>query len=165
MKFKLFFFLSLFIFLEAFNPEPVGYLKDYEHYYDYRVVISAISLENPICISDRDYCLSRGIWMKYFDQNNNILLTGHSFSLSPLSAGVFYSLSELRKGDLIKIFLENMFVYTVEEVFVVDKFDIDIENFDDMENTLVLYSCFPLWSASQRIVVRGRLCNFCDFEI
>ena len=102
--------------------------------------------------------------MKYRDEEKNFLLTGHSFSLLPLRAGVFYSLSDLKVGERIYLKLEEVFVYEVSDVFVTDRFDLEVEDFDNLKNTLVLYSCFPLWGASERIVVRAKLCDSCENE-
>ena len=127
--------------------------------------IPSISLKGEICEFSKEVCLNEGIWVKYKDEKNNILLTGHSFSILPLRAGVFYNLGNIEVGEKIYVELEENFVYIVSEVFVTSRYDLFIEDFSELEETLVLYSCFPVWSASERIVVRARICNLCENEI
>ena len=165
MRLKIVFFLLLYLFLSLLNPEIVGEDEEIILTKESGIKIPEIYLDAEICKLERDVCLDDGVWMKYFDERGNILLTGHSFTIVPFGAGVFYALSDLKVGDLILIWLDESLVYIVEDVFVVSRYDLDIENFEKLENTLVLYTCFPLWSASQRIVVRATLCNLCEYEL
>ena len=128
--------------------------------------IPSISLKKEICRYSREICLEKGIWMKYRDERGNILLTGHSFLILPPRAGIFYNLQDIQVGEYIYIYmLEGKFAYIVSEVFVASRYDLFVEDFSELEETLILYSCFPIWSASERIVVRARLCNLCENEI
>ncbi len=156
-------FLTLFHIL--FNPHPLGEAEDFNLLKNYKLFIPAIFLEANICHIEKEICLDSGVWMKYFDYDGNFLFTGHSFTILPFRAGVFYALSDLEKGDLIYVFFEERFVYVVEDIFVTNRYDLSVENFEEMENSLVLYSCFPLWSASERIVVRATLCDLCEYEL
>ncbi len=156
-------FLCLIFFL-AITPKGVGediaFKKD-----ERKISIPKISLESGICTLSRESCLNGGVWMKYMDERGNLLLTGHSFSILPLRAGAFFNLDDITVGDRVYIELPETLVYEVIEVFVTSRYDLEIENFDNLKNILVLYSCYPIWSASERIVVRARLCDFCENEI
>jgi LPXTG-site transpeptidase (sortase) family protein len=166
MSSKLYLILLLFfIFFCTLTPNPVGEKEENDLLESYKIHIPSISLVSDICVFDRDFCLNFAVWMKYSDARGNILLTGHSFSIIPLRAGVFYSLSDVKVGEKIYIELEETLVYEVSDVYVTSRFDLEVENFDNYENSLVLYSCFPLWTANERIVVRAQLCNFCENEI
>jgi len=127
--------------------------------------IPSIFLKGEICESDKEFCLDGNIWMKYRDEKRNILLTGHSFSILPPRAGAFYNLGNIEIGEKIYVGLEENFVYIVFDVFVTSRYDLFVEDFSELEETLILYSCFPIWTASERIVVRARLCNLCENEI
>ncbi len=165
MRFKKALLLLIFLLLIFSNPEMVGEDEEIILTKKRRVKIPAIYLDEEICKLEREICLDYGIWMKYFDKRGNILLTGHSFTILPFGAGVFYALSDLKIGDIIYIKYEKNLVYIVEDILIVSRYDLEIENFEKLENTLVLYSCFPLWSASERIVVRATLCNLCEYEL
>jgi LPXTG-site transpeptidase (sortase) family protein len=127
--------------------------------------IPSISLKGQLCSSGRDECLANGVWVKYFDERNNMLLTGHSFSLFPMKAGVFFNLENISIDDKIFVNLNTLYTYEVNEVFFVDRYTTEIENFEERENTLILYSCFPLWSGTKRLVVEAELCNLCEDDI
>ncbi len=165
MGFKIAFFLILTVFLILSEPRLLEDSEEIILTQENKIQIPAIYLEDEICFLERDVCLKEGVWMKYFDERGNILLTGHSFTIVPFGAGVFYGLSGLKKGDFVYIYLDESLVYVIEDVFVTSRYDLSVENFERVENTLVLYSCFPLWSASQRIVVRATLCNLCEYEL
>ncbi len=164
MKYIFIVFL-LFVLLIKVNPMFVGELEQEIQTNEYRVIIPRIQVDTDICTSGGKACLDFGVWMKYFDYDGNILLTGHSFTLLPFGAGVFYALSELEVGDRVYIFLDLERVYIIENIFITDRFNIDVENFNETENSLVIYSCYPLWSASQRIVVKASLCDLCEYEL
>lgn len=159
MKSQIYFFFFLFLLLLFFNPTVVGEKEELFLEENFKIVMPTISLEADICSFEREACLELGVWKKYWDERGNILLTGHSFTLVPFGAGVFYSLSEVGVGDSVYIFLEEDMLFKIEEVFVTNRYDLSVEDFSGQENTLVIYSCFPLWSASERIVVRGTLVN------
>ncbi len=161
------FFICFFVLLFFFNlfVALVGEKEISRNSGNSRIAIPTISLESEICSSSRDVCLDGGVWMKYRDERYNFILTGHSFTILPLRAGIFYGLGEIEVGEKIFLDLEERFVYEVYEVFVVDRFDLEVENLGNFEKTLVLYSCYPQWSASKRIVVRAKLCDSCENEM
>ncbi len=165
MRFKAFFLFFLIVLVEILNPEILGEERIVFEEKAFEVRIPSIFLNAEVCKIEREACLNSGIWMKYSDDRQNFLFTGHSFSLIPFGAGVFYSLDSLKVGDKIYLDYEDVLVYEVYEIFVTNRYDLEVENFEKLENTLVLYSCFPLWSASERIVVRARLCTLCEDEI
>jgi LPXTG-site transpeptidase (sortase) family protein len=163
MKFKILFFVFSSISLQMISPILLG--EDGVSVHENRILIPKISVNEKVCTNGRDVCLSEGVWMKYFDEKVNFLLTGHSFTILPLGAGVFYSLNELQEGDRVYLMLQEMVVFEVVDVFVTDRYDLEIENFENEKNTLVLYTCFPLWTGEKRVVVKGTLCNVCEYEI
>lgn len=165
MRFKAFFLFFLIILVLILNPKGLGEEWIVFEQKAFEVRIPSIFLDAEVCKIERDICLNSGIWMKYSDERGNYLFTGHSFSLIPFGAGIFYSLGDLKVGDRVYLDYEDLLIYEIYEIFVTNRYDLEVENFEKLENTLVLYSCFPLWSASERIVVRGRLCTLCEDEI
>ncbi len=152
-----FFFLS---FLTFFVFEKVGVYEKgiFSVGYFGDIAIESISLDEELCYFDRDFCLQEGVWLKYFDlEKGNFLLTGHNSFIYPLKAGVFFNLAEIEKGDEIKISYEGeIYTYEVEELFIVDKYDVKIEDFGNDKNILKLYTCYPNWSDFKRFVVEAR---------
>ena len=131
------------------------YVEDKEVY---NIEIPAISLKESLCNLDREVCLERGVWLKSFDlYEGNFLLTGHSFFIYPFKAGVFYRLDEVSIGDYVYLYFdEEVYVYEVITVSIHDRYDIEVEDFEDDFETLKIYTCYPAWSNLKRLVVVAR---------
>ncbi len=89
------------------------------------------------------------------DIGSNTVLVGHRFTYS--QKGVFYHLDKLNVGDMISVHWEiDKFDYQVTEILTVSPESVYIE--DPTENNiLTIYTCTPLWTAKERLVVRAKL--------
>lgn len=85
-------------------------------------------------------------------EDGNVCIAGHRTTYGAW----FRHLDELSEGEEIVLFgAERQFVYEVEEVFIVDRYDWSVT--EPVEYTaLTLTACHPPGSARQRIVVRAR---------
>jgi LPXTG-site transpeptidase (sortase) family protein len=129
---------------------------------EYIIEIPAISLKENLCNVDRDICLEKGIWLKSFNlKKGNFLLTGHSFFIYPLKAGVLYSLEEVTLGDYIYLYFNGRtYIYEITNISIHDRYDLEIEDFKDGVETLKIYTCYPAWSNLKRLVVEARRVSY-----
>lgn len=100
--------------------------------------------------------LNKGAWLRPKtstpDKGSNSVIVGHRFTYTDDNA-VFYHLDKVVPGDIIAVYWGGKeFNYRVREVKVVPASAIEIE--DPTDNAqLTLYTCTPLWSAKDRLVV------------
>jgi sortase A len=86
-------------------------------------------------------------------QYGNVVVAGHRTT----AGGPFRHIDSLGAGDVMLLTSgDGRFAYRVTESFVVDDSEVWVA---DSTNacTLTLFSCHPVGSAAQRIVVRGEL--------
>lgn len=103
--------------------------------------------------------LARGLWRRPHtsmpDRGGNTVIAGHRFTYS--SPAIFYHLDKLKVGDKIALFWDKTeYNYEVQSIRIVDPGDVEVERPTD-EPTLTLYTCTPLWTSRQRLVVQARL--------
>lgn len=124
------------------------------------LVIPQIGVDSPIVEGIGPDVLSGGLWRRPHtstpDKGGNTVITGHRFLYSS-GPKTFYNLDKVKIGDKFFLFWEGKeYDYEVVDVFVVEPDQIEIEDNTD-EPLLTLYTCTPLWSATQRLVIRARL--------
>jgi len=89
------------------------------------------------------------------EEGSNTVLVGHRFAYDV--RGVFYHLDKVEVGDEIIIKWDgHTYIYEVSDSFVVTPEQVEIEDPTD-EEILTLYTCTPLWTAKDRLVVRANL--------
>jgi sortase A len=87
------------------------------------------------------------------DKGSNTVMVGHRFTYG--SRGVFYHLDKVKTGDSILLHWEGKpYRYMVKNILVVSPSQINIEE-PTGENILTLYTCTPLWSAKDRLVIQA----------
>lgn len=124
------------------------------------LVIPQIGVDSPIVEGIGPDVLSRGLWRRPHtstpDKGGNTVITGHRFLYSS-GPKTFYNLDKIRVGDKFFLFWEGKeYDYEVVDIFVVEPDQIEVEE-NTTEPVLTLYTCTPLWSATQRLVIRARL--------
>ncbi len=126
-----------------------------------RLVIPTIGVHIAIVEGETDSVLYRGAWRRPNsstpDKGGNTVITGHRFHYIPPNNKTFYNLNKLEIGSKVFIFWNEVeYVYQIYDKFVVEPNQTEIEG-PMQENILTLYTCHPLWTADQRLVVRGKL--------
>lgn len=123
-----------------------------------RVIIPALNLTSDIYEGLDETTLNKGVWRRPLsatpDLEGNTVLAGHRFMYSTKPA-VFYHLDKVKVGDEVIVEWDNSsYVYRVEEIIVVKPDAIWVE---DRENgyDLTLYTCTPLWTSNERLVLRA----------
>lgn len=130
---------------------PVEYPKDN------RLVIPKIALDSGVFSGQSAAELNKGPWLRPNTSNpaagGNTVIAGHRYAYGIDGKWIFYHLDKLEVGDRIGVYWEGReYIYEVGETKVVPATAIEIE--DQTENgQLTLYTCTPLWTAENRLVV------------
>ncbi len=87
------------------------------------------------------------------DQGGNTIITAHRYLYRPPDPRTFFLLDKLKPGDIITIYWQNKeYKYKVRESKVVDPDQIEIL-YNTPNAQLTLFSCTPLFTSLQRLVV------------
>jgi LPXTG-site transpeptidase (sortase) family protein len=124
-----------------------------------RLVIPSILLNEPIYESNTINAIADGgTWRRPasstpFEPGNTVIV-GHRFFGRNVST--FYHLEKVTAGEKIAVYWEDKeMIYQVEEVKVVSPEAVDIES-RTKDTRLTLYTCTPIWTARERLVVIAR---------
>ncbi len=123
------------------------------------LVIPSLGMTELIHEGPGEATLNKGVWRRPAsstpDALSNTVLTGHRFTYSGKS--VFYYLDKLQPQDQVYVFWEGKkHTYVVSQLLEVSPDRGEIES-ATTDPTLTIYTCTPLWSAKNRLVVIARL--------
>lgn len=127
-----------------------------------RLIIKKIGVNAPIVETENsDYGLSLGSWhvpeSSTPDMGGNTVLTGHRFKYLPPNNLTFYLLNEMETGDIISVIWKDRdYYYRVKEVKIVPASEDSITN-QTKDPILTLYTCDPIYSQKNRLVVIAEL--------
>ncbi len=127
-----------------------------------RIIIPKIGVNAPIVQSkNADYALSLGSWhvpdTSTPDKGGNTVITGHRFKYLPPHNLTFYLFHKLETGDVFSVIWQKQdYYYRIRDIKIVDKTEVSILNPTD-EPIVTLFTCHPIYSTKQRIVVVGEL--------
>lgn len=129
---------------------------------DNRLVIPSIGIDMSILEGATEKVLDRGgIWHipNTSDpiRGGNIVLSGHRWQYLPPSSTTLYLLDKVEDGQPVIIYWEGQeYDYTIVGREIVNPDQVRI-----LENTpepkLTIFTCTPLWSTKQRLVLYGEL--------
>lgn len=123
---------------------------------DNRLVIPSIGINEPIYEGKFiNVIKDGGTWRRPNggtpDKDGNTVIVGHRFYGSNIST--FYSLDKVQAGQKLAVYWEGKeILYEVKEVKIVDTTAVEIEN-QTTEKQLTIYTCHPIWTAKQRLVL------------
>lgn len=122
---------------------------------DDRLFIPRIDLNQTIYNGNKSD-LEKGVWRVSAtstpDKGGNTVLVGHRFTYKD-PAGVFYHLDKVQHGDIITVHWQGkVYEYKVTEIKVVPATEVSVEA-NTPEPQLTVYTCTPLWSVENRLVV------------
>lgn len=138
---------------EAGQPEPIPDKNT--------LVIPRIKMQQLVHESQTGYpALNLGVWRRPQagapGTGKNTVLVGHRFTYG--GRAVFYHLDKIKKDDkLILYWNKHKYVYQVDNILVVPPTAGEIEDADVGEERLTIYTCTPLWSAKDRLVIQAGL--------
>lgn len=123
------------------------------------IVIPRLLMQEKINESKNTSALKYGIWRRPNtstpDKQSNTVMVGHRFTYD--GAAVFYNLDKVKVDDEIVVYWnKKKYVYTVERIKEVPPTAIEVED-STADARLTLYTCTPIWSAKNRLVVQAKL--------
>lgn len=130
-----------------------------------RVIIAKIGVNAPIIESENgDYALSRGAWLppeaSTPDKGGNTVITGHRFKYLPPNNLTFYLFHKLEAGDIISIiWRDKNYYYKIKETKIISADDLSILK-QTKEPILTMFTCDPIYSQKNRLVVVGELMEY-----
>ena len=121
--------------------------------------IPALGLREAILEGQSVATVDKGVWRRPNtstpDRASNTVLVGHRFTYR--GAAVFYNLDKIKIGDELALYWEGKaYTYKVFAINVVTP-EADIVEQPTSEPILTLYTCTPLWSSKQRLVIQAQL--------
>lgn len=123
--------------------------------------IPSLNLSEPIFEGASIYTANKGIWRRPQtsspDQGSNTVLVGHRFTYA--GAAVFYNLDKVKSGDQIIVYWHGKaYEYKVFNISQVSPNKASVEA-PTNESILTLYTCTPLLTAKDRLVIQAVLEN------
>ncbi len=124
--------------------------------------IAKIGVDGTVHEGATESVLWNGIWRLPMTSDNpeegNMVLSAHRF-LEQGGPNSFFHLDKVAAGDTFTLYWDgNEYTYKVREIKVVEPTEIEI-----LHNTpnpqVTLFTCTPLWTSDQRLVVIGDLVN------
>lgn len=127
------------------------------------VIVPSMLLDQPIlegAQKDMYKILDKGIWRWPLsstpDRGGNTVILGHRFTYTN-PTGVLYHLDKVRIGDTVAVtWNDTKYIYAVTQVQTVPPTDTELVGPTD-KPTLTIYTCTPLWSPHNRLVVTAEL--------
>lgn len=129
---------------------------------DNRLVIPSISIDMPIHEGATQQVLDRGgIWHIPNTSDpvraGNMVLSGHRWQYLPPSNTTLYLLDKVQIGEPVIVYWQGQeYDYRIAGREIVDPNRVEILN-DTPEPKLTIFTCTPLWSTKQRLVLYGEL--------
>ncbi|MBI2984670.1 MAG: class E sortase [Candidatus Kerfeldbacteria bacterium] len=127
-----------------------------------RIVIPSIGVDMPILEGPTQRVLDRGgIWHipNTSDpiRGGNMVLSGHRWQYLPPSSTTLYLLDKVKDGEPIIVYWQGQeYDYRVASRDVVSPDRVEILN-DTPQPKLTIFTCTPLFSTKQRLVLYGEL--------
>ena len=127
---------------------------------DNRLVIPSLNINESIKEGTGIETINNnGVWRRPASSDNpnvsNMVVVGHRFLYSN-PYGTFYHLDKLKVGDKLAVYWQGAeHVYEVNSVRVADPNDKSVES-PSVEPELTLYTCTPLITATNRLVVKAK---------
>ncbi len=122
------------------------------------LVIPRINMQQVIRGGNRWQGLKRGVWQNSTaatpDEGLNTVLLGHRFTYD--GPAVFYHLDKVRLGDQIIVYWDQKkYQYAVDKIIEVPPSAVEIEQKDVGREMLTIYTCTPLITAKNRLVIQA----------
>ena len=124
-----------------------------------RLVIAKIGVNTPIMEGQNENALNQGAWRlpesSTPDKSGNTIITGHRFKYLPPNNLTFYLFDKLAVGDIFSIFWAGEeYYYRIREIKRVPAEETGILA-PSAESIITLFTCDPIWSQDNRLVVIG----------
>ena len=126
-----------------------------------RLIIPSIGVDIELVYDDnQDRALSKGAWVipgsASPGESGQMVITGHRFQFTPPAKNTFYNLDKLKTGDTFIITYDGFaYKYQVSKTEEVKPEDYNYEGAGSATDEVVLYTCTPLWTAANRLIVHS----------
>jgi len=125
-----------------------------------RLIVPSMGVDADVIMSNTEDALKKGLWhipgSATPGTNGNIVIAAHRWLYKPPSNKTFYLIDKVSVGDPIYYDYEGIrYTYRVTETEIVQPDDVGI--LSQSENKLTLFTCHPLFSTKQRIVITAEL--------
>lgn len=122
---------------------------------DNRLVIPQMQLDAAIHEGSHPYTLSKGLWHRPGTgsptSGGNMVIAGHRFTYA--GAAILFHLDTLKQNDILIVYWQGKeYDYKVNAIKIVSPLDVSVEQ-DTTQPKLTLYTCTPLWTSKERLVV------------
>lgn len=126
-----------------------------------RIVIPSIALNSEVFSGNTAATLTKGPWFRPNtsapSSRSNTVISGHRFAYGSDGKWIFYHLDKVKIGDRIGIYWDQIeYIYEVDKIEIVPATATYIEA-PSNESKLTLYTCTPLWTAKDRLVVTAKI--------
>jgi sortase A len=123
------------------------------------LIIPTLEMQEQVYDGATLHTLSKGIWhlpnSSSPDKGGNTVMAGHRFTYS--GKAVFYYLDKVKVNDNMTLYWQGKrYDYVVTAINVVPPTDGKLVAPTDTP-TLTVYTCTPLWSAKDRLVITAKL--------
>ena len=123
------------------------------------VIIPRLRLDEPILDGTSPYLINKGIWRRPNTSTpahgSNTVLVGHRFTYS--GASILYNLDKMElDDDILVVWDHKLYLYKVEAIQTVKASEVSVED-PSADDRVTIYTCTPLWSVKNRLVVTGGL--------
>jgi LPXTG-site transpeptidase (sortase) family protein len=123
------------------------------------LIIPALRLDEPILDGPNPRLVNKGVWRRPNTSapghGSNTVLVGHRFTYD--GPATFYHLDKVQWGDkLLVAWKGDLYTYIVNAIKEVPANAIDIED-ATLDERLTIYTCTPLWSTKNRLVITAAL--------
>lgn len=133
-----------------------------------RLVIPSIGVDADILEGSSLDVLSNyeGVWREPQSGNpqspgSNMVIAGHRFQYLPPNRTTFYYLDRLNKNEKILVYWNDTpYLYEVISTRVVSPYHVEVRNRVDGMDLLTIYTCTPIGSDSERIVIQAKKVYF-----
>lgn len=119
-------------------------------------------MQEQVYEGQTEAALRNGVWHRPKtstpEKGSNTVLAGHRFTYS--DPAVFYHLDKVKLHDEIILYWNKQkYIYQVTQIKEVSPTAIETEN-PTVRDTLTLYTCAPLWTSKNRMVVIANLTGY-----
>ena len=121
------------------------------------LVVPQMGVRGKIYEGQTEKSLLKGLWRMPMTSDDpasgNMVVTAHRYLRRPPDPNTFYLLDKLKVGDEFYMYWEGKrYDYKVREIKIVDPDQIDIL-YNTPNPQITLFSCTPLFTSAQRLVV------------
>jgi len=130
------------------------------------LIIPSIQVDEVVIESDAPEAVDWGVWRRPQtstpDKGGNTVLVAHRFAYS--AGATFYHLDKMEVGEKFAVFWnDEEYIYEVFDIGVVPATAIEIED-NTAEPMMTLYTCTPIWTSVDRLVVKANLIDGPNFN-